>query len=279
MNATTKYFILATAFLGFVSCAQQQAGYKKNSNVKVEDHFNSTFTVRQLRDKLEFSFTKMKPDSFAQIFIDWNRIIKPNTIDFINQSETIYAVYNVFKEFYKPHELLKLGDWEWGNDLNANCKYVVIQNKIFYSVSPTFYLKNFDWEKSTIDSIDNFRPPINLDANEVLYLTNDYADAINQFLAAESKTFGEGSSKNPARTEGESQRRYEILRSHIPILRGHWGGYWHLETHPEIRIIIFNKTLNKAKIYFRVGYQGGEATLKKRDNGWTIMNSKATWIE
>jgi hypothetical protein len=37
--------------------------------------------------------------------------------------------------------------------------------------------------------------------------------------------------------------------------------------------------LTKAKIDFRVGYQGGEAILEKSGNNWTIKESKATWIE
>ena len=46
----------------------------------------------------------------------------------------------------------------------------------------------------------------------------------------------------------------------------HWGGYWHLETHPDIGGIIFNKTLTKAKIDFRVGYQDGKAILERNGN-------------
>ncbi len=221
----------------------------------------------------------MQADSFGQIFIDWNRRVKPNVDDFINQNDTINAVFNVYKEFYKPLDLLKLGDWEWGNDLNAKCKYVVIQNKIFYTVLLSDNFDDFDREKSKKDSIENFRPPINMDKNRVLYLTKDYADAINGFLGTESTKISEGNIMSPSQLKEEGERRYEILRPYIPILHGHWGGYWHLATHPRISIIIFNKTLTRAKIDFRVGYQGGEATLEKNGSSWIIKESKATWIE
>lgn len=275
----TKHILLATIFFGLVSCGQQRNVDTKISNVKVHDNYKPTFTVAQINDKLEFGFKQIQPDCFGQIFVDWNKTIKPNSNEFIRQNDTINALFNVYKEFYKPLDLLKLGDWEWGNDLNSKCKYVVVQNKIFYSVLLTDNFDDFDWEKSKKDSIDNFRPPIDLDKDKVLYLTHEYAGAINKFLGTESTELGEGNIMNPSRPESESEKRYEILRPYIPILHGHWGGYWHLETHPDISVIIFNKSMTKAKIDFRVGYQGGEAILEKSGNNWTIKESKATWIE
>ena len=59
----------------------------------------------------------------------------------------------------------------------------------------------------------------------------------------------------------------------------YWGGYWHLETHPDIYYILFNEALNKAKVEFRVGYEGGEAILVKEKGEWIIKKSKMTWIE
>jgi hypothetical protein len=221
----------------------------------------------------------MQTDSFNQIFIDWNRMIKPNADNFIYQNDTINSVFNVYKAFYKPLDLLKLGDWEWGNELNSKCKYVIVQNKIFYSILSTDSLDEIDYDKLKTDSINNFRPPIELEKNKVLYLTGEYAKTLNKFLGSTSTELGEGDIMNPSRPAGESEKRYELLRPYIPILHGHWGGYWHLETHPEINLIIFNKSLTRAKINFRVGYQGGEAILEKSGSDWAIKESKATWIE
>lgn len=275
----TKNILLVTALGVLISCGQRQNCNTKISDVKVEDKYKPTFTIAQIKDKLEFSFKQMQADSLKQIFVDWNKTIEPNSDDFVHQNDTIKTVFDVYKEFYNPLDLLKLGDWERGNDLNAKCKYILIQNKIFYSILPTDNFADFDLQKSKIDSIENFRPQINLDRNKVLYLTDEYAKSINNFLGAESTKLGDGNIMNPSRPKGESEKRYEILRPYIPILHGHWGGYWHLETHPAISVIIFNKTLTKAKIDFRVGYQGGAAILEKRGENWIIKESKATWIE
>ena len=275
MTKMTKYILLLIAFLGLISCRQE----KKISSEKVEDVYQSSYTVNQLCDKLEFCYKHSQHDSLRHIFVDWNVTIKPNSEDFICQNETIEAVFAIYREFYKPFDLLKLGDWEWGNDLNSGCKYVVVQNKIFYSVLSTNNFDDFDWQKSRIDSIENFRPSVNLDKDKVLYLTNEYAELITNFLGTESTELGEENIMNPSIARGESEKRYEVLRQFIPILHGHWGGYWHIETHPVISVLIFNKRLTKAKIHFRVGYQGGEALIGKRDNKWIITESKETWIE
>jgi hypothetical protein len=271
-----RYILFTTFFWGLVSCGRTQ---KSENNIKVDDNYTPVFTESQLNDKLEFAFKQMQSDSLQQIFAAWNKTIRPNADNFINQNDTISAVYSVYKEFYKPFDLLKLGDWEWGNNLNSNCKYIAVQNKIYYSTLRNDNFDDFDWQKSKMDSIDNFRPPINLDKNKVLYLTHEYAESINKFLGTESTKPGEENIMNPSKAKGESKKRYEVLRAYIPILHGHWEGYWHLETHPLIRIIIFNKTLTKAEINFRVGYQGGKATLERNGNEWTIKESKATWIE
>lgn len=272
----TKYFILATVFWGLISCGRQG---EKFQNIKVNDHYNATLTAIQIKDKLELAYKQMQSDSFKQIFITWNESISPNAEEFIHQNDTINALFAAYKEFYKPLDLLKLGKWEWGNNLNSKCEYVAIQNKIFYSVMDTDNFSDFDWEKSRKDSIINFRPPLNLDKNKVLYLTDEYAKSINQFLGTESTEPGEGNIMNPSIPIGESEKRYKIIRSYIPILEGHWGKYWHLATHPDIAIILFDKTLKTAKIDFRVGYEGGTAILKKIDKDWEIVDSRATWIE
>lgn len=274
----TRQILIAIFFLGLISCGQQ---LKSNiiTNVKVDDTYKPAYTVTQLNDKLEHTFKQEQPDNFYDFFIDWNRIVQPNFDNFINQNDTINAVFSVYREFYTPLDLLKLGKWEWGNKLNSNSKYVVVQNKIFFSVLPNDNFDDFSWKKSKKDSIVNFRPPINLDKNKVLYLTDEYARSISIFLGTESTELGEGNIMSPSRAEGESRKRYEVLRTYIPILHGHWGGYWYLQTHPDIRVIIFNKALTKAKIDFRVGYQGGEAMLERIGNKWIIKESKTTWIE
>jgi hypothetical protein len=236
---TTKKIISCIIFLiGFFSCSQSQVN-NRIINKKVYDNYLPVKTTKQISDELELAFKRNQQDSLSQIFIDWNKNVKPNSDSFIYQNDTISAVFGVFKEFYKPLDLLKLGDWEWGNDLNSNSKYVVVQNKIFYTILADNKIDDQESAKLKFDSIINFRPPINMENEKVLYLTKEYAKSINIFLGTESTKLGEGGIMNPSRPAGESEKRYLFLRHYIPILHGHWGGYWHISTHPEISYIIF----------------------------------------
>jgi hypothetical protein len=276
----TRQIILLTTLTIIVGlCSCRQPSESKKQLIVVLDTYKPVYTIKYLNHQLEFAFKQVSVDPFGQIFLNWNKKIEANTKEFIEQNDTIKAVFAAYKEFYKPLDLLKLGDWEWGNKLNSECKYVVVQNKIFYAVMDSNSFDDFNWRTSRKDSISNFRPPLNIDCKKVLYLTTEYDKSLNQFLGTASTKMGEPNIMNPSRPEGESKKRYDILRPFIPILHGHWGGYWHLETHPDVDYILFNKELTVAHIDFRVGYQGGEATLTKSKNVWTIKESKATWIE
>jgi hypothetical protein len=273
MSQPIKLILILISVFGLSSCGQ------KKVLKKISDTYKPIYTDSILCNRLEYAYKQNSQDSLRLFFADWNQNIEPSSKDFIEQNDTIKAVYDSYKAFYNPLDLLKLGDWEWGNDLNSMCKYIVVQNKIFYAVCSSNNFNDFDWETSRKDSICNFRPPLQIEQSKVLYLTTEYKKSIYHFLGTESTKVGTPNLMSPSRSKGESEKRYKQIRSFIPILHGHWGGYWHLETHPYVFTILFNKDLKIAKFDYRVGYQGGEATLTKGTNGWTIQKSEATWIE
>jgi len=235
--------------------------------------------AKELHEKLETVFQLSSTNDLEQFFIDWNESVSPNSVEFISQNDTVEAIYEVYKLFYDPFDLTKLGSWEkMGINLNSNCKYVAVQNKIIYGVvEDTSFESPYSYyiSPSYYDTINDFRPSLNLAKEQVLYLLPEYEEALNMFLRTEPF----GTEPTFIYSYEDILKKYEFIRPYIPILRGHWGWYWHLSTHPFINQIVFNKTLDKAKIYFRVGYQGGEATLEKNSNVWVINESKATWIE
>ena len=265
-----KKIIFATILLGLISCDQ--------NNFEHEE-YKSTYTENQLLNELENAYAHQSKHSIENFFADWNKSVKQNSIEFINQNNSVKSIFEIYRTFYQPLDLLKLGDWEWGNSLNMNSKYVVVQNKMYYYIMPNDNFDNFLYWNENSDSIIDFRPPIDVKLDKVLYLMDEYHEAVNRFLGSESSGLGEGNIMNPSRPIEESQKRYNFLREFIPILHGHWGGYWHIETHPEVSVIILNKKLDRAIVHFRVGYQGGEATLVKNNNKWTVQSSMATWIE
>ena len=236
-----------------------------------------------LEKELEYAYNKKSSEKLEEIFIKWNYDLKPNYIDDNYPNEIIKSVYEVYAEFYKPHDLLKLGDWEWGNELNSKSKYVLIQNRIDFKIYDSDNIEKIAENEKTIsfkkDSIINFRPKLNIENSKTLYLLPKYRKELVNFLGTQSSKFGKTNIMSVSRPKKQSAKRYGFIRPYLPILHGHWGGYWEIETSPEVFNIIFNKNLTEAKIFFSVGYQGGETTLIKENDKWIIKESKATCIE
>lgn len=279
-----KYRVLFVASLLFIAFFQCCAQVKTNPIAKQENEYKHV-PAETLLKQLESYTSKKQTYSLDRFFSNWNKLIRSNNQSFIKQNDTIGAIYTIYRVFYKPTDLLKLGKWEWGNKLNADAKYIVIPTAIAYAVVPDSILNDIDKHRDRLNDkmkqysvIDDFRPMVNIPTGKVLYLTGEYAQALSTFLGTKSTKAGEGNIMNPSMPAGESEKRYNLIRPYIPVLHGHWGG-WHLGTHPRISIIILNESLTKAYIDFRVGYQGGEATMIKIGNEWEINTSNTTWIE
>ena len=88
-----------------------------------------------------------------------------------------------------------------------------------------------------------------------------------------------GSYKFDPHTAEEKQLRYKFLNNYLQFFHGHWGNYWHLETHPQVYRMAFNKTKDSVQVMFRIGYEGGEVFLGKHRGKWKIKDWRMTWIE
>ena len=239
-------FVIASMIFGNYSCDKVVTTDNKS--------------VEELCAKLETAFQSSSTSDLDRFFADWNTSVSSNT----GQNDIVKAIYEIYREFYSPFDLKRLGDWEGGNSLNSNCKYAAVQNKIYYTVVEREVFNTW-YNIEKFDSISDFRPQLNLEKSKILYLLPEYKEALNLFI-------GTVASEN-------TQARYEFVRPYIPILYAHEGGRWYLATHPEVSRILLTPDKTVAKLFFRVGFQGGEATLEKKNNIWIITESRATWIE
>jgi hypothetical protein len=269
MRTVIKSLLSITIF-GTVSCGSPP----KESKVKVvEDIYKPVHTADQILDDLEFAYKHMEPVLIDNFFSEWQKNVKPNTVEFINQNETLVAVYNVFDTFYKPNDLMKIGNWACVDDINLNCEYIVIQNQIIYSIVNSKNINQVDLNISKKNLISNFRPQITSGCKSVLYLTDEYEESINDFLGKESSVPEKVAAMQPSQNQG-NERKIELLKQYIPILHDYWGRIWQLETYPYVNRIIFNKSITKAKIEYYVGFQNGQVLLEKKGNKWVIKESK-----
>ena len=146
---------------------------------------------------------------------------------------------------------------------------------------------DFEWEgiswtkipTTKVGSKISFRPPVNFPNKKIVYLTNKYKRLLNGFLRNEHVGFAKESIMQVAYSKGKSRMRMEFINTAARIFYGHWGGYWQYETYPQATWIVIDSQMQRAVVFFRFVYQGGEVILEKQNGEWTFVSSKFTWIE
>ena len=130
-----------------------------------------------------------------------------------------------------------------------------------------------------VDSAISFRPPVKFPNKKIVYLTTGYRRLLDNFLGNKHVGLGQESIMQVAYSKGESRKRMDFINRAAKIFYGHWGGYWQYETYPKATSIVFDSQMQRAIVYFRFVYQGGEVILEKQNGEWTIVSGKFTWIE
>lgn len=244
--------------------------------------FSTCFGQDELKN-LENAYKNKSQSQYDQFIEHWRSESIPITsLDSLGKLQK--DVYEIFINFYNPFNLQRIGTGEWGDKLYSDIDYVIIQNTIFIYTYKTDSL-NFhvfaDTDSLVLskDSIMNFRPKIEFEQAKTLYLLPKYDLVINKFLGSKNFPLGAGGIMNPSRARGQSAKRLEFMNKKLNIIHGHWGGYWHIETHPEVFSVDFNNDRTIAKVNYRLVYQGGEATYIKENGKWTLKDAHLTWIE
>lgn len=229
--------------------------------------------AQAITDHLEEAYTENSEAKLKDILEHWHQVnpgIRASEIT--NEKEK--NIYEVFKAFYTPFNIGRLGQHEWGSDIYQGVQYIIIQNKIYYDFNYHPGANNVS------DSIIDFRPDLTFNNGvKNLYLTLNYEIALNAFLGSDHYPLGTYGIMSPAVPDEESYKRQQFLNKYLMIFHGHWGGYWHLETHPEVSVMHFDTGMQKVKFSFRVVYMFGEAYLEKKDGRWELVSSDITMIE
>ncbi len=231
---------------------------------------------------LELAYKQKSLDQLEYFFDNWKN--KTPEYDYTDSLEIKRLAVELYISFYNPFNLKNIG-LETDDSTFSWVKYLIIQNKlIIYQVdSESISVKPQGILDDSIlfirDSIIDFRPKITFPNISILYLTKDYEKTLLEFLGDKHTPLGYGGIMNPARASGKSFKKQRFLNEVVCIIYGHWGGYWHLETHPEIYNIVFNKSKTVAKVNYRIGYQGGEATFEYKENVWLFTEGRLTWME
>lgn len=218
-------------------------------------------------DKLMKAYRDSCTSCLEVMLADWNNAFVPDT----HFANSLKDVFDVYKEIYSPWDLSRVRGSD-GYNTYQGVSFYVIQNTIRYDY-------NFRTSGGQYYTISPFHPAVACDAHKTLYLNKDYESAINCFLGSDYVPARQLISVTPYLPNGESDLRYNFLRNYLLFYRGHWGNYWHIETHPEVEIISFNVSKDSAQVHFRLGYEGGEVILGKEGDQWKIVDRKMTWVE
>lgn len=251
----------------------------KNDEDPIEREKRDPLELEQVIDTLNDAYASNSISKLEEFLDVWYKDVRGISTTQISK-DIEEDIYRLFQEFYNPFNISRLGYHEWG-EMYEGLEYVVVQNSIVYdfrydSINIT---KSFRSNDTEYDSITDFRPVLEFEDAKVLYLTETYAAALNMFLGSDYFPFEEYGLEPPELTNEEINLRYNFLQNSLAIVHGHWGLYWHIETHPFVFSIHLNEDVTKALLYFRVGYMFGEAELKKENGNWLFVRSAITGIE
>jgi hypothetical protein len=264
------------------SCKQKTTG-------KIEEEIVPQYTEAQLYEQLSKAIKVPSSDSLDLFFSQWNRSIKPDSNLYIEQNDTLKAIFSAFKAFYSPNDLSRLQlDGYVDNGVNAGTRYFVVQKQIQYFVVFSDILDIDEDVDLFVDEdgkhpdnisgmLNNFRPPVYIEADKVLYATDEYNGAVTRLLEEERRCIGDNNIGKE--NDADYIKDYKRISEYISVLPGHWGYFWHIDTHPYVDWIIFNNKFTRARIDYRIKFEGASTIMEKVAGEWKIIESKWTWIE
>ncbi|MEO6049438.1 MAG: hypothetical protein ABIQ57_18275 [Candidatus Kapaibacterium sp.] len=202
---------------------------------------------------LETAYRRQSIDTLDRYFQTWHESIVPiSDEELIHAEEVEQATYAVYEQTFSPFDYPSIG----GDSLTAmKYRYVVIQGTVPYIIVDSSSLKMI-----RKGSVDHFRPRVPRIKGITIPLTPEHESELNAFL-------------------DRGEERVSFLQHYMYVLHQHWGKGWHIATPPVITRLQFNQTFLSARVWFRVGYEFGQASLTKQGGLWILSNAEIDAIE
>ncbi|HEX3023280.1 MAG TPA: hypothetical protein VHP81_12920 [Lachnospiraceae bacterium] len=234
-----------------------------------------------------------KPELARQYFEFWNEESTKRTREEYRDvvEENLYKLY---KAFFQPYNMEPLVDEQFmgyaGKEvraLNKVAPYLVTQKQLPYTIQDISTMEDYLSGKGFSPSIPrderktlyNFYPSVDINPEKVLHLTEKYEKDLNRFLGTRDPSLMSDTRKETESERAERERRKLFIQNYIPVLYGHWGGYWHLSTHPEVGLIILDRNLDRAVVEYRIGYNFGFAEYRISNGNWEFVRATMNGVE
>ncbi len=230
--------------------------------------------------RLNKAYLEQSKLKLSEFFRGWSKVSTAHTDKQIEGlPQAFHYAYNIFEDFYQPHNLKRIGDPEWGTEQFSKVSYFIVQSEINVVVTNEIIKDPFENNSSiTIfdGTMNNFKPQIKGNI-KALFLDGNHSYILKKFLGNEEVPVGQNGIMSTSKAVGESEKRQGFLNQYLKIYNGHWGG-WKLVTDPTVTKINFNKNYDRAVVYFSLVYEGGEAIYEKKNGKWVFIKSQLTWI-
>jgi len=246
---------------------------------------------------LNQAFVKDKDEILDTLFIQWKTesvSISKNELSQFPKKKQL--TYQLFKKYYSPiteiDNLPKDVKRKYTNsDSLEMCvpykkpKYIVVQDVIIIGIIDSFSktFKNDEHEiipyLTEFDTIFNFYPDIDIEDKEILYQNCTYEIGIYNFVLTDIDSVVPNDLDFYRNRFNERLKRVFFLENHIGTILGHWGGL-HVITLPEVELIVFNRKMTYAMIYYReTWFSGGQMLFFRVGSKWIKLFSRNTWME
>jgi len=242
-------------------------------------------------DTLERAYKKNDLKRLHKFFEQWRGELRPfSEIESTALSDTTQKLVDLFAAFYQPFQLSNYNS-DLDDTFYKGIQYAVVQNTLTYSFIDSIDMKSeiippkryFYWtypSRPLKRKISPFRPDLNLEGIEILYLSKFYLDIILEFLGENNFIPPmPGESDTNYEKEKEYRKKRQFLNNYIKITTAHMGGGSNLLTFPVASRIYFTKDLKQAVISYQVGLGSGRAYFKLKEDTWQLIGANIFMYE
>lgn len=191
--------------------------------------------------------------------------------------EVARHAYAVFRDFYTPKNLGRLGREGPDADPCGNARYLITQQSLPVAVFehlPEIHAPYV--EPIYALSIDDFRPQV-MGGAPVLTLNDHYERMLAKFLGMKAESIRAGNSIGVQSGE-ESRRRLDFLNQFTCVSYTRGWEVWSLLTLPVVSSIQFDSKFKHARVNFKLILEGGEALYERNGNVWRLVKAGRTWV-
>lgn len=242
----------------------------------------NSYSQNPVQAKLLKRAYALHSDSLLRVFLNnWSkesRLISRATRT-KKTNDTLNNLYQVYNAFYKK-------------DRTAFDKYLLLRDNIQYqvidSIKPDAAV-NERYSRSTLHALEDsltkyfdqfkviepFYAKLDLSASKVLLLTKSYHDLLESFLDTTIET-GNYNFNEKTTERAHNDNKVKFIGKYFDIAGRHWGHFFDYMSFPEIRQVMFDRTLSRAIISYELSCKGGVAYLEKMDGKWQIVEEGIT---